>query len=167
MLSSSLRGVIALAALVALPTSLHAQEAGIAVGATAPNAALITLDGRPAQLSQWIGKTPLVLEFWASWCGNCRALEPELQRVTRQFGSSVKFVGIAVSANQTRERVKRHLQVRPMPVEMLYDDTGAAGDAYDIPATSYIVVINKQGKVVYTGSGGGQTLGAALRLAVQ
>jgi thiol-disulfide isomerase/thioredoxin len=155
------------AAVTALPLAAQSQEAGIAVGATAPNATLETLDGKPAQLSQWIGKTPVVLEFWASWCGNCQALEPELRRVSQQFGSRVKFVGVAVTANQTRERVKRHLQVRPMPVEMLYDATGAAGDAYDIPATSYIVVINRQGKVVYTGSGGTQTLGAAVQKALQ
>lgn len=159
--------LVAAASLFALPLAAQGQEAGIAIGATAPNAALESLDGRPAQLSQWIGKTPVVLEFWASWCGNCQALEPELRRVAQQFGSRVKFVGIAVTANQTRERVKRHLQVRPMPVEMLYDATGAAGDAYDIPATSYIVVINRQGKVVYTGSGGSQTLGAAVQRALQ
>jgi thiol-disulfide isomerase/thioredoxin len=160
------RFALAFALFAPVAATAQSVEAGIAVGATAPNATVETLEGRPAQLSQWIGRTPLVLEFWASWCGNCRALEPEMMRVTKQFAGTVKFVGIAVSANQSPVQIRRFLQVRPMPVEMLYDRTGAAGDAYDVPATSYIVVIDRRGKVVYTGSGGGQSLSAAIQRAL-
>jgi peroxiredoxin len=144
-----------------------AQESGIAVGAAAPNVTLETLDGRPAQLSQWIGKVPVVLEFWASWCSNCEALEPEIQRMARQHGRAVKFVGVAVSVNQTPDRVRRYLQRHALPLDMLYDRSGAATDAYDVPATSYVVVINRQGRVVYTGAGGGQNLAAAIANAIQ
>lgn len=159
------RAVGALAVLV-LPTAALAQESGIAVGAAAPDVTLETLDGRPARLSQWIGKVPVLLEFWASWCSNCEALEPEIQRMARQHGRAVKFVGVAVSVNQTPDRVRRYLQRHALPVEMLYDRTGAATDAYDVPATSYVVVINRQGRVVYTGAGGTQNLAAALARAV-
>ncbi len=157
---------IALAVALLMPAWAGAQEAGIAVGKLAPNAMLETLDGKPAQLSTWIGKQPVVLEFWASWCSNCKALEPELAKVTRQFGRQVKFVGVAVSANQTPERVKRYMQAHPIPLEMLYDRAGTAVDAYDVPATSYVVVIDRTGKVVYTGSGGAQDLTAAIRKAL-
>ena len=143
-----------------------AQEAGIPVGNTAPNAVLEKLDGTPAQLSQWIGRMPVVLEFWASWCSQCKAMEPEMQRVAREFGRTVKFVGVAVSANQTPERVRRYSLQHALPMEMLYDRNGTAVEAYDVPATSYIVVVDRQGKVVYTGSGGTQNLTAAIRKAL-
>jgi thiol-disulfide isomerase/thioredoxin len=155
-----------LGAALAVPAFLGAQEAGIPVGNVAPNAALETLDGRPAQLSQWVGHTPVVLEFWASWCSNCKALEPEMLKVAKEFGRQVKFVGVAVSANQTPDRVRRYIQAHAMPVEMLYDRHGTAVDAYDVPATSYVVVIDRAGKVVYTGSGGGQDLTAVIRKAL-
>ena len=157
---------LALSLALATPALIGAQEMGIAVGATAPNAMLQTLDGRPAQLAQWIGKTPVVLEFWAMWCGNCRALEPEFQKVGRAFGRQVKFVGVAVSANQTPEQVRRFLRQHPLPVEMLYDREGTAVEAYDVPATSFVVVIDRAGKVVYTGSGRAQDLTAAIRKAL-
>ncbi len=157
---------LVLSASIAAPTLLSAQEAGIPVGNVAPNAALQTLDGQPAQLSQWIGRMPVVLEFWATWCSNCKALEPEMIKAAKAFGRQVKFVGVAVSANQTPERVKRYMQQHPTGVDMLYDRTGTAVDAYDVPATSYVVVINRAGKVVYTGSGGGQDLQAAIRKAL-
>ncbi len=150
---------------IAAPALLSAQEAGIPVGNPAPNAALQTLDGQPAQLSQWIGRMPVVLEFWATWCSNCKALEPEMIKAAKTFGRQVKFVGVAVSANQTPERVKRYMQQHPTGVEMLYDRSGTAVDAYDVPATSYVVVIDRAGKVVYTGSGGTQDLTAAIRKA--
>ena len=156
----------ALSAALAAPAFLGAQEAGIPVGNAAPNATLETLDGRPAQLSQWVGHTPVVLEFWASWCSNCKTLEPEILKVAKAFGRQVKFVGVAVSANQTPERVRRYIQAHALPVEMLYDRQGTAVDAYDVPATSYVVVIDRNGKVVYTGSGGAQDLTAAIRKAL-
>jgi thiol-disulfide isomerase/thioredoxin len=156
----------ALGAALIAPALLRAQEMGIPVGNTAPNAVLQTLDGRPAQLSQWIGKTPVVLEFWAMWCGNCRALEPEVLKVGRAFGRQVKFVGVAVSANQTPEQVTRFLRQHALPVEMLYDRDGTAVEAYDVPATSFVVVIDRAGKVVYTGSGRTQDLTAAIRKAL-
>ena len=165
MLRSFVRRVT-LAAAIAAPSLLSGQEAGIPVGRAAPNAALETLDGRPAQLSTWVGKQPVVLEFWASWCSNCKALEPELLRVSKQFARRVKFVGVAVSANQTPERVKRYMQAHGLPLEMLYDRSGRAVDAYDVPATSYVVVIDRAGKVVYTGSGGSQNLESAIRKAL-
>ena len=102
----------------------------------------------------------------ASWCSNCLALEPEILKVAKEFGKQVKFVGVAVSANQTPERVRRYIRQHALPVEMLYDRHGTAVEAYDAPATSYIVVIDKAGKVVYTGSGATQDLTAAIRKAL-
>ena len=166
MMSLSLVRKLVLSVAIAAPAWVGAQEAGIPVGNAAPNAALETLDGKPAQLSTWIGRGPVVLEFWASWCSNCKALEPQMIAVARQFGKKVKFVGVAVSANQTPDRVKRYMQAHPVPIEMLYDRRGTAVDAYDVPATSYVVVIDKAGKVVYTGSGAEQDLTAAIRKAL-
>jgi thiol-disulfide isomerase/thioredoxin len=162
---TNVRRLALIAALLA-PITVRAQEAGIPVGNTAPDAALLTLDGQPAQLSQWIGKMPVVLEFWATWCSNCKALEPAMVRASRTYGRQVKFIGVAVSANQTPERVKRYMQQHQTGVQMLYDRTGTAVDAYDVPATSYVVVIDKNGKVVYTGSGGSQDLAGAIRKAM-
>jgi thiol-disulfide isomerase/thioredoxin len=160
---------IATLALVALATlaapRLHAQEIGIALGSAAPAAAVQTLDGKPANLSQWIGKTPVVLQFWATWCSNCKELEPAMTAAARKHAGRVQFVGVAVSANQSPERVRRHLARSPMPFPMVYDHDGDATDAYEVPATSYVVVIDRAGKVVYTGVGGTQDIEAALRRA--
>ena len=156
---------VAAAALALVPSLAHAQDLGIALGSTAPAAAVQTLDGKPANLSRWIGKTPVVLQFWATWCPQCKELEPTLAAAARRHGSRVKFVAVAVSANQSPERVRRHLARSPMPLDFVYDAEGEATGAYDVPATSYVVVIDRAGKVVYTGLGGKQDIEAALKKA--
>jgi hypothetical protein len=47
----------------------------------------------------------------------------------------------------------------------VYDHEGEATGAYDVPATSYVVVLDAAGKVVYTGLGGRQDIDGALRKA--
>ena len=158
--------LLAATALQPLGNALRAQESGIEVGARAPAAAVETLDGKPADLARYVGKTPVLLEFWATWCGNCKELEPQLKALHAKYGKQVKFVGVAVSVNQSPALVKRYIARHRMPWDQLYDRRGNATGAYDVPATSYIVVLDRTGKVVYTGLGGDQELEPAIRKAL-
>lgn len=157
---------LAVASLCGLSHRAHAQDLGVQVGTVAPSAKVYTLDGKDADLSQYVGKTPAVFEFWATWCENCKELEPTLLEAARQYGQRVKFVGVAVSVNQTPERVKAFVTKHGLPGDQYFDTKGNATGAYDVPATSYVVVINKAGRVVYTGLGGKQNLEAAIKKAL-
>ena len=137
-------------------------QLGIDVGAKAPAATVRTLDGRAANLSQFIGRGPVLIEFWATWCPNCRALEPELKRLHAKYGRRVAFVGVAVSANQKPEIVRRYVARHRLPWAQLFDADGDATGVYDVPATSYIVIADRSGRVVYTGIGADQQLEAVL-----
>ena len=155
-------GLLALA-LLALPTAVRAQDLGLAVGSIAPSAKVYTLDGKEADLAQYVGKTPTVIEFWATWCPNCKELEPTLLEVAKKYGNRVKFVGVAVSVNESPERVKAFVAKHSLPGDHYFDTKGNATDAYDVPATSYVVVIDKAGKIAYTGLGGKQDLETAIK----
>ena len=159
----ALRRVVGVAALAALAPSLRAQESGIEVGTQAPPAAVETLDGKAADLGRYVGKTPVLLEFWATWCGNCKQLEPQIKALHGKYGKRIKFVAVAVSVNQSPALVKRYVAKHGMPGDQLYDRRGNATGAYDVPATSYIVVLDRTGKVVYTGLGGDQKLEPVVR----
>ena len=154
----------ALLATVALPA--RAQDLGIEVGSKAPAAVVETLDGKAADLGQYIGKAPLVLEFWATWCENCKELEPAFRAVQAKYGKQVQFVVVAVAINQSAERVRLYAQKYHPRHTIFYDRKGAAASAYDAPATSYVVVVDRKGTVVYTGLGGKQDLEAAIRKAL-
>ena len=144
----------------------RAQDLGIDVGARAPVVSVQSLDGKVVDLGKYIGKTPMLIEFWATWCANCRELMPALLQAEKKFGSRVKFVALAVAINQSPERVRRFIAAHPLPHETFYDVDGKAAGAFDAPATSYVVVLDKNGRVVYTGLGGKQNLEAALRKAL-
>ncbi len=146
--------------------SIYAQESGIAVGTRAPAAAVTTLDGKPANIASYIGKGPVLMEFWATWCPNCRELEPALLAEQKKYAGRVRFVGVAVSVNQSPARVKAYVMKHGIRHDILFDTSGAATEAYDVPATSYVVVLNAKGNVVYTGLGGRQDLEAAIRKAL-
>lgn len=146
----------------ASPRTVYAQDSGIPVGAKAPNAAAQTLDGATGDLKAWLGKEPVFIEFWATWCPNCRHLEPQLLKLQKQYAGKVRFVGVAVSVNESPELVKRYVSQHGLQGEQLYDKKGDLTDAYDVPATSYVVVINRKGDVVYTGLGANQDLAAAI-----
>jgi hypothetical protein len=62
--------------------------------------------------------------------------------------------------------VKDFVEKHGLPGEQFFDTKGNATGAYDVPATSYVVVLDKKGKVVYTGLGGKQDLEAAIKKAL-
>jgi len=161
---SRLSIALALGALAVIVPARGAQaQVGIAVGAQAPGAGVETLDGKSVNLSQFIGKKPVMMTFWATWCTNCKELEPQFLSLVKQYSPRVTFIDVAVSVNQSADRVKRYAEKYHFTHEMLYDTNGNAVTAYDVPATSYVVLVDRSGKVVYTGLGGDQDLAAALK----
>jgi thiol-disulfide isomerase/thioredoxin len=155
------------ALLVGSAPDLAAQESGIAVGTRAPVVAVNDLDGKPVDLGQYIGKRPLFLEFWATWCEQCEALLPRLRAAQAAYGSQVEFFGVNVTVNQSPERVRKYLQEHEPGFRPLYDDQGTSIRAFQVPATSYVVILDRTGKVAYTGSGGSQEFDGVLRKVIR
>jgi len=139
------------------------QETGLAVGTRAPAVAVHDLDGKPVDLGQYLGKQPLFLEWWATWCEQCDALLPRVRAARAELGGRVQFVGINVAVNQSPERVRRYISSNDVPFRTLYDDEGASTRAYAAPTTSYVVIVDRTGRVAYTGTGGDQDFLGALR----
>ena len=164
-LSEMKRNILSSFALVTFAGALQsagAQDTGIAVGATAPGAAIHTLDGKAVNLSSYLGIKPVVMEFWATWCPLCRALEPQFAAARDKYGDRITFIGMTVPENQTPQRAQDFVTQNKMKGLFLFDTDGAAYRAYSAPHTSYIVVIDKGGKVVYTGVGNKQNIEAAI-----
>lgn len=148
--------------------AVQAQDTGLPLGTVGPASAVETLTGEAANLSSVIGGgKPTLIEFWATWCGNCRELEPKLAAAQRTYGDRVRFVGVAVSVNQSRERVQRYVTEHLQGFTHFYDRRGTAVTNFDVPATSYVVILDKDGKVIYGGVGGDQDIARALAAAVR
>ena len=142
-----------------------AQEGGIALGVEAPSAAVVTLDGKPTDLSTYYNGKPVVLEFWATWCPLCKQMEPAMEAARQRHSGRVNFVSVGVTANQTPERQQQYAEKQHLSGGFVFDRDGAAIKAFSVPHTSYIVVVDAKRRVVYTGVGGEQDIEAALKKA--
>jgi thiol-disulfide isomerase/thioredoxin len=159
--------LLGLALAAALPAAARAQDdVGLPLGSTPPAAQVQDLDGRAVDLAQYLGKKPVLVEFWATWCPICAELLPRMQAAYQRYGSQVDFLVVGVGINESRATMQRHLQRHPMPFRFFFDATGAAVRAFQAPSTSYVVTLNAQGRVVYTGVGSDQDLETALRRAL-
>ena len=163
-----MRGALCAGLLFLSPALLHAQDViGIPVGEIPPAITLENLNGDSVALSQWIGKKPVIVEFWATWCPICEALLPRMEAAQKKYGDRAQFLVIAVAVNQSKNSVRRHLAKHPMPFTFLWDGNGAAVRAFQAPSTSYVAVLDAKGRVVYTGVGEDQDIDAALKRAVR
>ncbi|MEX0692218.1 MAG: TlpA disulfide reductase family protein [Gemmatimonadales bacterium] len=148
-------------ALLAAPLAAQ-DDMGIARGTVPEAVAIEDLDGNAVDLGQWIGQGPVLFEFWATWCPLCTRLEPQLLDLHRRYGERVAFVAIAVGVNQTPRSIKRHLERHTLPWPTLFDGRGRAVRAFQAFTTSFVVVLDAEGRVVYTGSGADQDLAPVL-----
>ncbi|TCK64823.1 thioredoxin [Winogradskyella wandonensis] len=63
--------------------------------------------------------TPVLLDFYADWCGPCKALAPILKTVKDEMGESVKIIKIDVDKNQP---LANKFQVRGVPTLILFNN---------------------------------------------
>jgi cytochrome c biogenesis protein CcmG/thiol:disulfide interchange protein DsbE len=163
---TSLRTVSLAALLLAASGALRpcaAQlEGGPAIGDRAPVVSITDLEGKLFDLGTLIGQKPVLLEFWATWCGPCNALMPSVDAAHARYGQQVAFVGINVSIGETPQGVRAWLAEHKPGFQVLYDSAGVGSRSYDIQATSTIIIIGSDGRVAYTGVGASQDISGVL-----
>ena len=155
---------LALFALFVLgPGPVASQGISLALGTQAPSAVLEDLDGNPVDLLDYVeaGK-PTLIEFWASWCEQCEALQPLLDQIQQDWGDQVNVVAIAVAVSQSQRRVRRHVEDHEIAYPYLWDGEGNAVKGYEIPGTSIVVILDGERAVAYTGAGADQDLVGAM-----
>ena len=156
---------------LAAPVAITAQEGedglGLAAGTPAPDAQVEDMEGNAVSLLEVIGGRPALIEFWASWCEQCEALQPEIDRVQERFGEKVAVVAVAVAVSQSRRRVRRHVERHAPGYDYVYDANGEAVRAYKALTTSIVVLVDGEGRVVSTGVGPEQELVKALEALLQ
>lgn len=150
--------------LIALAASgLEAQtRVGIEIGSKPELLTLETVDGEFVDLAEALEFGPVLLQFWATWCPDCEALQPTMEAAHEEFGDRVGFYGVAVAVGQKLSRVRKHLRKQPLPFPMLWDARGHAVRRFMAPTTSYIVIMDANGRVQYTGVGSKQDILGAL-----
>lgn len=124
---------------------------GLPVGTLAPVFSLPNQQGTLVPLSQYRGKFVLV-DFWASWCGPCRAENPNLLRASQAYPAA-KFALLSVSINTEAERSKwlKAIQEDGLPWAQVIDLTGGrsqVAEAYRVQTIPQNFLIDPAGRIV-------------------
>jgi thiol-disulfide isomerase/thioredoxin len=158
--------VTALAAGLVLAGAAAGQDVGLPLGQVPEAVQVEDLEGNAVSLGEYVGRKPLLIEFWATWCPLCAALEPRIEAARRRHGDALEILIVAVGVNQTPRSIRRHIARHAPPGRVLFDARGRATRAFMAPTTSYVVALDAQGRVVYTGVGEDQDIAGAAAKAV-
>ena len=121
----------------------------VKAGTHAPDFKMKTIDGKTFKLSQLKGKT-VVLDFWASWCPDCRKDAPEVVRMYKEYApQGIEFVGVSMDTDvEAWRKACEQFGITYTQVSELkkFKETDIA-KAYGVKWIPSIVVVDKEGKV--------------------
>lgn len=107
------------------------------------------LDGEQVSLLSKVGK-PLVLNFWASWCGPCKSEMPDFQTVFEEMGEDVEFVMVNLTDNsrETVDSAKKFIDKEGFTFPVYFDTEQSAAYAYYVTSIPTTFFIDKDGYIV-------------------
>lgn len=119
-------------------------------GNTAPSISAMEISGAAFSLNQHRG-TPVVLVFWASWCGPCRQETPEVAELVAHYGDRVSVVG--VNAGESPAVAARAAQSWSISWPVVVDPDARIQQDYRVDAIPLVVMVDKVGVIRYRGLG--------------
>ena len=130
-----------------------AAAASIEAGDRLPALSVQDWDGKPVSLERYAGK-PLVIDFWASWCGTCKAALPALDAVARrQREHGVVVIAINIDRNRQAAESWLDANLRDRTVTLLHDAQGTALARFGAEGMPAVYVVDRQGVVRFAEAG--------------
>lgn len=113
----------------------------------APSLALTSFaDGKETNLSNLIGKKPIYLNFWATWCPPCVREMPFMNELYPQYKDKLEF--LVVSVDSKKADVDSFMKKTGYQLPIYTTDNDAAGKAFGIQGIPTSILISPEGKIV-------------------
>lgn len=121
---------------------------GIAESDRSMDFTLPDLDGRSVTLGRYLGKKPVLLVFWATWCPECEAAIPEINAMTTEpLAGKLQILGL--DFKESREKVANTVKTRGIRFPVLLDERGQVARAYRVVGIPTYILIDRRGNMVY------------------
>jgi peroxiredoxin len=116
----------------------------------APDISLRTVDGALYTLRENVGKGPIVVTFWATWCAPCVAEMKELNLLKKKYaGSGVEVIAISIDDSRSVNSVRQFIRTRGYPFTVLLDTEKRAYRAFGVMNVPHVFVLDRAGTIVY------------------
>lgn len=122
----------------------------VGIGAIAPEISLSNPDGKICKLSDLRGKVVLI-DFWASWCGPCRAENPNVVRLYKKYnekGFDIFSISLDKNKEQWLAAIAKDGLIWPNHVSELKGWTSTPGKRYGVTAIPFTLLIDQEGRII-------------------
>ena len=120
----------------------------------APDFTVYDLEGNAFKLSDFRGK-PVVLNFWASWCGPCKSEMPDFDAAYKQYGQDIHFVMVNLTDGyqETLESASGFLASSGYSFPVYYDTHIDAAQVYGVSSVPVTYFLDSNGYLIAYGQG--------------
>ena len=136
------------------PTQTTGESGETAPRQEAPDFTVYDLEGKAHKLSDYRGK-PVVLNFWASWCGPCKSEMPDFDEAYAQHGNDIHFlmVNLTDGYQETKDTASAYIAGQGYDFPVYYDTDVDAAATYGVSAVPVTYFIDAEGYLVAMGQG--------------
>ena len=153
-LYNQLSGQVQLDALATQPAATESGSEEEEERSAAPDFTVYDGEGNAYKLSDFRGK-PVILNFWASWCGPCKSEMPDFEEAYKTYGEQIHFLKVNLTDNsqETVASASEFIAGQGYTFPVYYDTDMNAAYAYSVYAVPVTYFIDENGSMVTYGQG--------------
>lgn len=110
---------------------------------------LENLEGKVIKLSQFRGKSWVLVYFWATWCRHCRKSIPWMEEAEESYSKKLKILAINIGIRDSLEQIRRYERRHGITYTILYDKGSTISQRYNIMGVPTYILIDPQGIIRY------------------
>ena len=120
----------------------------------APDFKIVDREGKELKLSDMRGK-PVILNFWASWCGPCKSEMPDFDAAFKKYGNEINFmmVNLTDGSKETIETASTFIDGTDYTFPVYFDTASQGAAAYGVSSIPVTYFIDAEGYLVAYGKG--------------